>query len=213
MPDVKELTIVDTVGQVVTKQPLSVKVMEQKLSPSLVHQVMVAYEANRRAGTAHTKTRAEVSGGGRKPWKQKGTGRARHGSIRSPLWVGGGVAFGPRKQRNYEQKINKNIKDQALKMVVADKLKRGKVTICQSYPSDLKTKIVAAWLKKLNLSNRKLLVILDEAERGQVRAWKNLPNVELLAVRHANPYDLAKKPHWFMSEAALKNLLTKVFKV
>lgn len=212
MSTVKEFTIIDSVGKPVSKQALPAQALEQVIKPGLVHQVIVAYEANRRSGTAHTKTKAEVSGGGRKPWRQKGTGRARHGSIRSPLWVGGGITFGPRNTRNYEQKINKNVKDQALKMVVADRLKQGKVTVCQNYPSELKTKVVAAWLKKLNLDKKKLLVVLDDAEKGQVRAWQNLPNVELLAVRHINPYDLAKKSNWFMSEAALKNLLTKVFK-
>src|SRR3989344_3882765 len=207
-----ELSIIDTNGKQVSKQVLPTQALEQKVKPTLVHQVVVAYEANRRAGTAHTKTRAEVSGGGRKPWRQKGTGRARHGSIRSPLWVGGGVTFGPRSSRNYQQKINKSVKEQALKMVVADRLKRGKVTVCQSYPSELKTKVIASWLKKLNLDGRKLLVVLDDAERGQVRAWKNLPNVELMALRHVNPYDLVKKSHWFMSEAVLQNLLSKLFK-
>ena len=94
-----------------------------------MHQVVVAYEANRRAGTAHTKTRAEVSGGGRKPWRQKGTGRARHGSIRSPLWVGGGVTFGPRSSRNYQQKINKSVKEQALKAIQALGLDFGAVDV------------------------------------------------------------------------------------
>ena len=89
---------------------------------SVVHQVMVAQMANSRVAIAHTKTRAEVRGGGRKPWKQKGTGRARHGSTRSPIWVGGGVTFGPRSDRNFSQKVNKKMKTKALFMCLSDKV-------------------------------------------------------------------------------------------
>ncbi|MFH1866489.1 MAG: 50S ribosomal protein L4 [Patescibacteria group bacterium] len=211
MEKLESIAVVDERGQTVAQQEIPTAVQEIKIKPSLLHQVVVAYQANRRATTAHTKTRAEVAGGGRKPWRQKGTGRARHGSIRSPLWVGGGVTFGPRATRNYEQKINKQVKIQALRMVVADRLEQGKITVCQAYPEELKTKTYAAWLKALKLEGKKVIVLLTDSERKAARALKNIPRVELVAVRNVNSYDLLRYPYWLISQSTINLLFKQLF--
>ncbi|MFH1111537.1 MAG: 50S ribosomal protein L4 [Patescibacteria group bacterium] len=209
---IKNISVVDSQAKEVAQISVPNAALTTKIKLSLLHQMVVAYEANKRAGTAHTKTRAEVSGGGRKPWKQKGTGRARHGSIRSPLWKGGGVTFGPRSNRNYSQKINKKIKDQAIKMVVAERLVNKQLTVCQSYPQELKTKVLAGWLKTLGLANKKVLIILSEEEKKVSRALHNISYVELVSLQSLNPYDLIKKPQWLISEDSIKLLFRKLFK-
>src|SRR6056297_1341079 len=120
MPQVAKF---DQTGEEIDKVSLNKSVFNEKINEHLVHQVVKAQLASRRSGNASTKTRGKVRGGGRKPWRQKGTGRARHGSIRSPLWVGGGITFGPT-PRSYDKKLNKKLKKNALKSVLTDKLNR-----------------------------------------------------------------------------------------
>lgn len=141
---------------------------------SLVRQALIAQEANRRQVVAHTKTRAEVSGGGKKPWKQKHTGRARHGSIRSPLWKGGGVTHGPRKDRVFSKKINKKMKRLALHVVLSKKLKDQELTVIDSFSLDaVKTGALA---KKLKGTTSALLVAATK-NRALGRASRNLARV------------------------------------
>jgi len=207
-----KILVIDNTGKTVKEQTVPVDLKNVQTKPALLHRIIVSYEANKRAGTAHTKTRDEVAGGGRKPWRQKGTGRARHGSIRSPLWVGGGVTFGPRSNRNYSQKINKQVKEKALQMVVAERVLSGEVVICQSYPDSTKTKDFAKWLKSFPIKTKKLLVILDNEEKGAARGFKNLSNVNLMALNSVNPYDLLKFKNWLVSEKVFNNLVQKVLK-
>ncbi|MFA4937380.1 MAG: 50S ribosomal protein L4 [Patescibacteria group bacterium] len=209
----KTISVIDSEAKQVEQMAIPSEAQTIKVNQHLLHQVIVAYEANKRAGTAHTKTRAEVAGGGRKPWKQKGTGRARHGSIRSPLWKGGGVTFGPRSERNYQQKINKQSKVRALKMVISERLLNNQLVVCQSYPQELKTKVFAGWLKKIGLANKKLLVILSDDEKKVIRGLQNISKVELVSLRSVNPYDLIKKPHWLISQNSVKLLFKNVYKV
>src|SRR3989338_4243847 len=137
-------------GKVTGEMELSAARFGVKARPSVVHLAVVAQQANARHAKAHTKTRGEGSGGGKKPWKQKGTGRARAGSTRSPIWKGGGVAFGPSKERNYEKKINKKMKKQALFSALSRKLKDGEVKIIDSFVLTApKTKECAVILKNL----------------------------------------------------------------
>lgn len=147
-------------GSVVKEVNLNSTIFSAKINPALVHQAAVAQMANARPVLAHTKTKGEVRGGGKKPWKQKGTGRARHGSSRSPLWVGGGVTFGPRNTRNFEQKINKKMKKNALFSCLSDRAKdNALVLIDQLELAEYKTKnfaqIILNLKAALNLKNSK----------------------------------------------------------
>ncbi len=208
----KSVDVLNSQGQFVEKINLPSSLLSLKIKPAVLHQVMVAYGANRRAGTAHTKNRAEVAGGGRKPWRQKGTGRARHGSIRSPLWRGGGITFGPRNTRNYSQKINKQLKLQALRMVLADYLKDGRAVACQEFLNSTKTKDFAKWLKTAGLLTRRLLIILQNNEKTALRGLQNIVQVELISYNSINAYDLLLRPKWLMSVDSLKLILNKFFK-
>ena len=155
----------------------------------VMHQVVTAQLAAKRAGTQSTKTRAEVRGGGAKPWKQKGTGRARQGSIRSPQWIGGGVALGP-KPRSYAQKTPKKMIKLALRSALSDRAADGKVIVVDDWGFDTpSTKGAVAALAALGLEGR-ILVVLS---REDVTAWKsfrNLQNVHILEAGHLNTYDV-----------------------
>ena len=136
----------NTQGEKVTDIDLSDDIFASKINEDVVHQVVTAQLAKVRGGNASTKTRSEVRGGGRKPWRQKGTGRARHGSIRSPLWVGGGITFGP-KPRSYEKKVNKKMKRIAVKSVLSDKLNCDSIMILDEFKLyEIKTKKMASLL-------------------------------------------------------------------
>src|SRR5919197_4142311 len=151
-------------GKKVSDRELPAELFEAPVNVSLMHQVVVAGAAAQRAGTHSTKTRAEVSGGGRKPWRQKGTGRARHGSIRSPIWTGGGVAHGP-KPRDYSMRVNKKMKRAALRGALTDALQSGKLAVVSALSFDApSTKDAVAVLDALELERRTLLV-LPEPER------------------------------------------------
>ena len=155
----------------------------------VMHQVVTAQLAARRAGTQSTKTRAEVSGGGRKPWKQKGTGRARQGSTRSPNWVGGGIALGP-KPRSYAQKTPKKMIKLALRSALSDRASEGHVIVVEDWNFDVpSTKGAIAALKALGVEGRALIVLT----RADVEAWKsfrNIPSVHVLEAAELNTYDI-----------------------
>ncbi|MGC8833307.1 MAG: 50S ribosomal protein L4 [Armatimonadota bacterium] len=157
---------------------LSEKVFGRQGGEAVVHRALVTELANARQGTASTKTRGEVSGGGRKPWRQKGTGRARHGSIRSPIWTHGGVVFGP-KPRDYNKSINKKEKRAAMMYALSARLAEGAVTVVDdlSLPAP-KTKEMVALLSRLGIEG-KTLVVVSEYDETLRRASANLPNVQL----------------------------------
>lgn len=156
------------------------------LNPGLVHEAVVAQEANARHPIAHTKTRGEVRGGGKKPWKQKGTGRARHGSRRSPIWVGGAVTFGPRNERNFSVKINRKAKKKALFMVLSDKLANERLIAVEPYPaSKAKTKAFAAFVSALPV-HRTALYVVASSSPELVRAARNLKNVFVVTANSLN---------------------------
>ena len=155
----------------------------------VMHQVVTAQLAARRAGTQSTKTRAEVSGGGKKPWKQKGTGRARQGSTRAPNWVGGGIALGP-KPRSYAQKTPKKMIKLALRSALSDRASEGHVIVVDDWNFDVpSTKGAIAALKALGVEGRALIVLT----RDDVEAWKsfrNIPSVHVLEAAELNTYDI-----------------------
>ncbi len=210
MKSISQIKILNNQGQEVKDFSLPDQLLKLPIKPQLVHQVVVAYAANARAGTAHTKNRAEVSGGGKKPWRQKGTGRARHGSIRSPLWVGGGVVFGPRNTRNYKQRLPQQLKNQAKKMVVADYFTTGRVVVIEEFPQADKTKIFAELMRILKINNRRVLVLLTEKEKYLHRAMRNLAGVEIMAIRELNAYDGLRYPKWLVSVAGASELIKQI---
>lgn len=201
--------VLNSKGEAVRQVEVPAAVSSLKVKPVVVHQAVLAHTANQRTATAHTKTRSEVAGGGKKPWKQKGTGRARHGSIRSPLWIGGGVTFGPRNTRNYGHRLPQQVKKAALAMVVADYLTNGRVVVVESFPQVEKTKAMAEWLKALKLNpKQKYLVLLDDSERFAVRAMANLPHLTLMGVRQLNSYDALCAVKWIVSVDTLAKLFS-----
>ncbi len=177
------------------------------VKPSVVHEVIVAQDANSRVVSAHTKDRSEVSGGGKKPWKQKGTGRARHGSTRSPIWVGGGVAHGPLAERNFSKKVNKKMKRVAIAMLLSDRLaKEAFVAVESLVLPEMKTKLIAAMRKALPCAEKKALVILGSSEAGTYRAIRNLEHTQAIGARSVNPRDLAKFGAVIASKAAIAEM-------
>lgn len=161
------------------------------IEPNLpvIHQVVTAQLAGRRRGTHSTKTRAEVRGGGRKPWRQKGLGRARHGSIRSPQWVGGGVAHGP-KPRDYSQRTPKKMKKLALRSALSARASEAAVKVVDNFDWQApKTKSAAALLASMGVDG-KALVVLDRSDVNAQRAFRNLPSVRLAEVGHVTTYDV-----------------------
>lgn len=161
------------------------------IEPNLpvIHQVVTAQLAGRRRGTHSTKTRAEVRGGGRKPWRQKGLGRARHGSIRSPQWVGGGVAHGP-KPRDYSQRTPKKMKRLALRSALSARASESAVKVVDNFDWEApKTKSAAALLASMGIDG-KALVVLDRSDVTAQRAFRNLPSVRLAEAGHVTTYDV-----------------------
>lgn len=167
----------------------------------LVHQVVVAMQANARANTAHTKDRSEVSGGGRKPWRQKGTGQARHGSRRSPIWRGGGITFGPRSERNYSQKINKKMRSKALFVALSQKLRDGKIIFAEAItPAEGKTSEMKKALEAfagiegfttLNTKKHNNVFMTAVAPATEIkRATKNIHHVTLVDLINMNVVDV-----------------------
>ncbi|OGC23235.1 50S ribosomal protein L4 [candidate division WOR-1 bacterium RIFOXYB2_FULL_42_35] len=180
-------------------------VFGRKPNESLVHSCLVWYLASKRRGTHSTKTRAEVSGGGRKPWKQKGTGRARAGSIRSPLWRTGGVIFGP-KPRSYTYAFPKKMRKSALKSALSDKVQNGKFKIVADLTlTAAKTKTALAILKKLGVAGKSLIILEDKNELF-MKAARNIPGVKLIYINDLNIFDLIYSD-WLVVE---KSVLAKL---
>ena len=173
------------------------KVFGLPWNADLVHQVVVAMQANKRSGTAHSKDRSEVSGGGKKPWKQKGTGRARHGSTRSPLWIGGGTTFGPRNDKDYSQKINKKMRVKALFTILSKKFADSALLLVDAVAFNaMKTKDAATALASFakvkgfeKLGSKKpttLLMVLPEHNEVVEKSFANLPGVTVITVNDLN---------------------------
>ena len=200
-------------AEAVGEQELNPAVFAVPASAALVHQVAVAQTANARQTLAHTKTKAEARGGGRKPWRQKGTGRARAGSIRSPLWKGGGVTFGPRKDRNFSKKINIKMKRKATLGVLSDRVRSGNLILVDKLElPDAKTKqaaaIIADFLRKVFIADKKtsiLIMIADKNEPVEI-AMRNLAGVSLIKTNNINIVDLLKYRNIMLTVAAAQQL-------
>lgn len=178
-------------GSQVGEIELNEAIFGTEVNEPLLHQAVVAYEANKRQGTVSTKTRTEVRGGGRKPWRQKGTGRARHGSTRSPIWVGGGVTFGP-KPRDYRQALPKKARRAALRSALSAKVGAGDIIVLESLSlSEVKTKQVAQVLERLNATGT-ALIVTDQRNRNVELSTRNIPGVALRTADGINAYEVLK---------------------
>lgn len=207
-----EAKIYNQKGKEVSKIDLPESVFGAKWRSDLVHQVVESMRSNARSGTADTKGRGEVRGGGKKPWKQKGTGRARHGSSRSPIWVGGGVTHGPLAEKNYKRKITKSMRAEALFSVLSKKLKHGEIIFVDSLSSDkIKTKnaleVISNFapvfgLKTLATSKKpKLLTILFDKNISTEKSFRNLSCLDLTLVKNLNPVDVLNHKYLLIENA------------
>lgn len=185
-----QTTIYNYEGQSVGQMELPDRLFAITPNPGLVHEAVMAQRANARHAIASTKTRGMVHGGGKKPWKQKGTGRARQGSIRSPQWKGGGVVFGPSSERNFSLKMNRKAKRKALSMVLTDKLLREKLFVLEAVnKTSIKTKAFASTMQKLPV-DRTTLIVLGGSDPLTVRMARNLSSVKVVTVNSLNILDL-----------------------
>ena len=202
MPSIK---VLNQNGAEVSTLELEESVFGAEYREALIHQVVVAQLNNKRQGTKSTLTRTEVRGGGIKPWRQKGTGRARQGSIRSPQWTGGGVVFAP-KPRDFSQKVNKVAKRNALVSALSAKLADGNMIVVDKIAlENAKTKEMVAVMNALNVDKRALLVVTGE-DAAVVRAAKNIPTVTTMASELINVYDLVANEKLVVTEAAVKKI-------
>lgn len=180
------------------------KFLQIDWNPLLVKQVVDSIIANSRQVLAHTRGRGEVAGGGRKPWKQKGTGRARHGSIRSPLWKGGGVTFGPKKDVNFSKKINKKMMKKALLVVLAKKAQDGQLKLVESFEvASPKTKSVSGMIGKIT-NGKSTLLLIDKANKNANMAFRNLVNVTNMMPENLNAFELLNHNNVLMEKATLE---------
>ena len=191
-------------GKEVGKIDLSDAVFGVEVNEHLVHMAVVSQLANKRQGTQSAKTRSEVSGGGRKPWRQKGTGHARQGSTRAPQWTGGGIVFAP-KPRDYSFKMNKKEKNLALKSVLTSKVAEDKLIVLDSISFDeIKTKKMVAVLN--NLKADKALVVLNDNDKNVILSAKNIPDVKTALTNTINVYDILKYDKLIVTKDAVATI-------
>jgi large subunit ribosomal protein L4 len=189
----------DTVGSV----DLPAEWFDGKVNVAVMHEVVTAQLAAARQGTHKTKTRGEVRGGGRKPWRQKGTGRARQGSIRSPQWVGGGVAHG-RVPKDWSKRVNKKVKRAALRSALTDRAQSGDVRVVRDLAFDTpRTRDAVAALTALGQADRPTLVVLADMDQATVKSFRNLQGVHTIVVDQLNTYDVVRHHGLVIDEAAL----------
>lgn len=191
-------------GKQVGSIDLNDNIFGVEVNEHVVHMAVVQYLANQRQGTKCTKTRAEVRGGGRKPWRQKGTGRARQGSTRAPHWKGGGVVFAP-KPRDFSFKLNKKVKRLALKSALSSKVVENKLVVLDELKLDsIKTKDMAEVLKNLNL--KKALLVMDGSNTNVMLSARNIPHVKTAAVGTINVYDILKFDTFVVTKEAVEKM-------
>ncbi|MFA6160448.1 MAG: 50S ribosomal protein L4, partial [Parcubacteria group bacterium] len=204
-----KISVYNIAGQEVEKMDLSEAVFGVKKNDVLIHQAMVAIQSNQRQVLAHTKNRGDRAGSGIKPWKQKGTGRARVGSVRNPAWKKGGVAFGPRNDRNFTKKINKKMNAKAILMVLSAKLKDNEIMILDKFDlKEKKTKAMADVLKNLKIS-AKTLIAFTTLEKDLRIVSRNLKKTENILTSQLNVLEMLKNKFLLMSKDSIKYLEEK----
>lgn len=196
-----KLSVYDKKGKEIEKVELPEEIFNVSWNADFIHQVATSMFSSRRSNTAHSKDRSEVSGGGKKPWRQKGTGRARHGSTRSPIWIGGGVTFGPRNERNYKKDVNKKAKAKALATILSQKARDNEIILIDSIKTDdIKTKnavsIIDAISKNDQISGLKTkkknaaILTLVERDENTEKSFRNINNIRLDLIQNLNIMDL-----------------------
>jgi len=216
-----KITVYNIEGKEVGNALLPKEIFDVKINPDLIHQVVVSQMSNRRQITAHTKDRSEVRGGGRKPWRQKGTGRARHGSIRSPLWKGGGVTFGPRKDKVFKKEIPNKIRRKALFMVLSEKVRKNLLVLLDElkinkspkenlrFPTgQAKTKLTKSMveiLKKLPCK-KNCLIVLPNYDKKLILSARNIPQIATIEARNLNVLDLLSFQYLLMPKDTIKTI-------
>ena len=205
MSDKDKMTtdVYDNNAKVVGQVDLPDRLFNRSWNPDLVHQALRIQEMNRRTPGAHVKDRSEVSGGGKKPWRQKGTGRARHGSSRSPIWVGGGITHGPSRDKNLTLRLNQKMRQIALFAILSERLKKGELKIIDSFSiGEPKTKLLTKALTHFFGDKPNVLLILS-APNNVPLASHNLDKVKALDPKSLNVYDLLRYKHIFVEKNAV----------
>ena len=200
-----KIDVIDMKGKKVSDLELAENVFGIEPNKAVVHSVLVNYLANQRQGTQSTKTRAEVSGGGRKPWRQKGTGRARQGSIRAPQWIKGGIALGP-KPRSYKYTVNKKEKRLAIKSVLSSKVLEKELTVVDKLEvKEIKTKTMVKALADMKVEG-KTLIILPENNKNVLMSSRNIEGVKTIVANNINIFDLLKYTNLILPVDTVKKL-------
>lgn len=200
-----KLSLYNRDGEQVDEIEVQASLFGAPLKRGALHQTAVSQAARRRQGTASSKDRSEVKGGGGKPWPQKGTGRSRHGSTRSPIWVGGGATFGPH-PRDFSTKVPKKMRRAALKSALSDKVNEGKLIVVDDFAIDTpQTKKVAALLEKLKV-NGGALIVSEQPDLNIIKGARNLPRVKTTLARQLNVLDILTYNYLVMSKAALQQV-------
>jgi len=195
-----------TLTKTETKKILDKNIFEVPMNSNLVHQIATSQMSNRRQVVAHTKTRGEVSGGGKKPWRQKGTGKARHGSIRSPIWVGGGVTFGPRNERNFKKDVPKKMKRKALFMLLTEKLKNDSLIIVDSFDiKEIKTKEVKKMIDSLDLKGS-VLIALEDLNETIIKSVRNIEKVATIQAKDLNCLDVLTYKYLVITKKGIEKI-------
>jgi large subunit ribosomal protein L4 len=200
-----KVNVLNMSGEQVEEIELSDDIFGVEINQHVVYEVVKNQLANKRQGTQSTKTRAEVRGGGRKPWRQKGTGRARQGSIRAPHFTGGGVVFAP-KPRDYSYKVPKKVRKLALKSALTSKVEMGEIIVVDKIDFDApKTKEMANFLSNIN-ADKKALIVMDEKNANVIKSASNIPNVQTALVNTINVYDILKYNSFIITKEAVKKV-------
>ena len=202
-----KLDILNLNGEKVNEINLKDNILNIEPNNNVLHDAIVLTLASRRQGTHKVKTRSEVSGGGRKPWRQKGTGNARQGSIRAPQWRGGGIVFGPTPDRNYTKKMNRKERRLALKSALTYKAREKELILVDNIKFETnKTKEMMLLLNKLDLVNEKILLVINELDENICLASRNIGNIKVVLPEEVNTYDVVNADKMLLTESSLQKL-------
>ena len=204
-----KLEVLDKENKKVSEYEIDDSFLVVNVKDDMIHDVLLAYEQNQHTGSSNTLGRGQVRGGGKKPWKQKGTGQARHGSIRSPIWKGGGVTFGPKPFKS-RILVNKAVKKQAFYAILAGKLKDGEIKVVNDFTvSAPKTKEVIANLKALNLRDKKVLLVMDAVSGNFIKASRNIAKLTVVNQDNVNAFELISHKNILMTQKALDEIIKR----